>query len=239
MYLLIMPGSMFLAMVYTEGFFLGLSFMSLMFARERRFLPAGIFGFLATLTKAAGGLLLIPLLLWWWGDDGNVRLGYGLRKKDAFDLACCLGPVLAYVVFLATLSEKFHFVEEEYYGRQLLALGSTLSSWIVAFRRMADNPQTLAYYAVELFALASGALSLWAIWKKDRVLAIYGGLSLAFSVTSGVAQGLHRYVLALPSLFLVPAWQGRRQAFDRVWVLVNVPLWLMMLLSFVHNQWAG
>lgn len=238
-YLLIMPGSMFLAMVYTEGQFLGLSFMALAFGREKKFLQAAIFAFLATLTKASGALLIVPLVLYWYGNDGATRIMYGTSRRDWGRLLLALSPLYAYLIFAFTLGESFHLVEKRFFGRELLALGTTIGRWGEAISTMTYNPQSFAYYLVELLALVLGLVSLRKMEKHDRILALYGLFSLVFSLTSGVAQGLHRYVLALPSLFLVPAWYGKKQLFDRTWTFVNLPLMFMLLVSFVHNQWAG
>lgn len=238
-YLLIMPASMFLCMVYTEGFFLGLSFMALSYARVQKFLPAAIFAFLATLTKAAGALLILPLVLYWYGNDGGVRIIYGTTRRDWGRFFLALSPLYAYIIFALTLGDAFHLVEKRYFGRELLALGTTIGRWGEAIISMGTEPHAFAYYMVELLALAAGVFSLVRMFKLDRILAIYGLVSLVFSLTSGVAQGMHRYVMALPSLFLIPAALGKNRIFDRSWIFLNLPLMFLLLTSFVHNQWAG
>ncbi len=54
-YLLIFPAGIFLAQVYTEGLFLGLSFGALALARNKKWLWAGALAACATWTRAAGG----------------------------------------------------------------------------------------------------------------------------------------------------------------------------------------
>ena len=238
-YLLIFPASMFLSVVYTEGLFLGLSFSALAFARERKFLPAGILAFAATLTRASGALLLLPLCLYRLEASDFRRLGFRMGRRQYLNLLMVLMPLFAYAVFVLTLSRPFHFIETNYFSRNLLSLGATVQAWGQAFYLMGRNPQTFWYYCIELGALVLAIVSLFWMVRYDRVLALYGLVSLGFSFTSGAAQGIHRYVLALPSLFLFPAFLGRKKAFDRAWILLNLPLLVVLLTSFVFNQWAG
>ncbi|WP_243374152.1 mannosyltransferase family protein [Geotalea sp. SG265] len=237
-YLLVAPASMFLAMVYTEGLFLGLSFSALMFARERCFVPAGILAFAATLTKAAGALLLLPLFLYWYRSEGRKAL-FGGKKRAYWDFIFVLAPALAYALFNLLMGRPFHFVESVYFSRNLLDLAGTLAAWKGALGLMITSPQSLAYYMVEMACLATGIISVIWMFRHDKVLALYSGAILFFSLTSGVAQGMHRYVLALPSFFLLPAALGRHSWFDRAWVMVNLPFMVMLMTTFVADQWAG
>ena len=104
---------------------------------------------------------------------------------------------------------------------------------------MGSKPAGQAYYLVEFVAIVLAfVFSLW-MWRRDRVLAVYSVLTIIFALTSGVAQGMHRYVMAAPALFLVPAGWGRSQAFDRSWTLANV-LWMgIFAMTFTFDFWAG
>ena len=238
-YLLIAPASMFMAMVYTEGLFLALSFSALMFARERRFVPAGILAFLATFTKAGGVLLLLPLFLYWYGSDGRRAIFQMGKGRHLRDFAFMLAPALAYGIFTLTMSSQFHFIESNYFNRNLLNIQGTLAAWKEAVGLMATNPQSLAYYTVELACLTAGIASLVWMFRHDKVLTLYSAAILLFSLTSGAAQGMHRYVLALPSFFLAPAALGQHKSFDRAWIMLNLPFMIILLTTFVFNQWAG
>ena len=56
------PFCVFTMGVFTEGLFLLLTLLTLSAIRERRYLAAGIFGFLAAFTRTQGMLLLAPAL---------------------------------------------------------------------------------------------------------------------------------------------------------------------------------
>jgi hypothetical protein len=68
---------------------------------------------------------------------------------------------------------------------------------------------------------------------------VYSLLAITFSLTSGSAQGMHRYVMAAPVIFLLPAWWGRYEAFDRVWTLLNVLVMGVFAVMFSADFWAG
>ena len=48
-----------------------------------------------------------------------------------------------------------------------------------------------------------------------------------------------RYVLAMPSLFLVPAALGRWPVFDRLWTLASCLGLAALALAFSFGFWAG
>ena len=236
-YLLIWPAGMFLAQVYTEGLFLGLSFAALALARRQHWVWAGVLAALATWTRAAGGLLLLPLIWYWWR---SVAWRSARDARMWLRALFLLLPLAAYALWAWTLGPAFHAVERLYFGRGLLAIHDSLDAWAGAwYWMMGSKPAGQAYYLVEFVAIVLAfVFSLW-MWRRDRVLAVYSVLTIIFALTSGVAQGMHRYVMAAPALFLVPAGWGRSQAFDRSWTLANV-LWMgIFAMTFTFDFWAG
>ena len=101
------------------------------------------------------------------------------------------------------------------------------------------EPQAQAYYLVEVWGVAVGVVATLVLMRRDPALALYGLAILAIALTSGAAQGMHRYVLSLPALFLVPAWFGRQPVFDRLWSLVNTLGLAVFCLAFSYDFWAG
>ena len=59
------------------------------------------------------------------------------------------------------------------------------------------------------------------------------------ALTSGAAQGMHRYVMSAPALFLVSARLGRSAVFDRLWTLGNTLALAVFALAFSWDFWAG
>jgi hypothetical protein len=239
-YLLIFPAGMFLAQVYTEGLFVGLSFGALALARKKKWLWAALLAACATWTRAAGGLLLVPLSLYWLTGGGLKRLFTRAGWKEAINLLLVSAPAWAYLAFNYTIGRYFHWMEENYFNRGLLLLDPSWISWKEAFLRMiSGNLQARTYFMVEFGAIALAILACIWMFRREPVLSIYSFLTITFSMTTGVAQGMHRYVLAAPVIFLLLARWGKSEAFDRVWTLSSTLLMGVFAILFSFNLWAG
>lgn len=248
-YLLIFPSAFFLAVVYTEGLFLGLAFSSLLLLRRGHWGWAALLAVLATFTRAAGVLLVVPMVIAWvkQGDwlelDMEWRQIYfrGLPWKAIGHALLVFAPLLAFVAWrLSYFGMAFSRVEEAFFGRGFLNLGGTYGAWRQAFFSMFENnPQATAYYVVEFGAIILALTACIAGLRKYPDLAWFGLLVVVLSFTSGPAQGMHRYVLAAPPIFLFLSEWGRRPAFDRVWTIASVLLMGVMGLMFMFDMWAG
>ncbi|MDB5448320.1 MAG: hypothetical protein JWQ97_3637 [Phenylobacterium sp.] len=238
-YLLVWPASFFLAQVYTEGLFLGLSFGALALARRERWVWAGLLAALAAWTRSTGALLLLPLG-WIWLQQGGLA---GLRaptRREAVRLLAVAAPALAYLAWRAVFGARFDVVESHFFGRGLLWLRLSLSSWFEALQLViSGEPQARAYYLVEVWGIVAGLVASILLLRRDPALAVYGLAVLAIALTSGAAQGMHRYVLSLPALFLAPARLGREPVFDRLWTLGGALALGLFALAFCDDFWAG
>jgi hypothetical protein len=240
-YLIIFPAGMFLAQVYTEGLFLGLSFATLALARRQRWMWAALLAIGAVWTRAAGGLLFIPLLWYWWKSGGWQRLQQHFAWREVGTLLMLFSPVLAYVIWNVVLGRQFHVIESNFFSRGLLLIDQSVEAWRTAWEAMLDGRYSAerAYYLTEFAAIALGVITCLLMWKRDKALMVYGLATIVFALTSGAAQGMHRYVMAAPAAFLVPALWGRREAFDRSWTLGNVLLMSIYAAVFSFDFWAG
>ncbi len=250
-YLIIWPAGMFLAQIYTEGLFLGLSFGALALARRQKWFWAGLLAAGATWTRAGGALLLLPLGLFWMQGGGLQRLGLypfsleKIRRKfplgEAGKLVLIASPLWAYLLWNAALGEPFHIIESRFFSRGLLLLEQSRDAWEFAWNMFTSgNPQTQAYYLVEFAAIGFAFVACGLmLWRGNRILAVYSLFVIVFSLTSGAAQGMHRYVMAAPVIFLLPAGWSRNETFDRAWTLGNVLLMGVFAILFSFDFWAG
>jgi hypothetical protein len=248
-YLLIFPSGFFLAQVYTEGLFVGLAFTSLALLRRGRFGWAAVLAMFATFTRAVGVALVVPLLLTWiqqgeWLElDMEWRQIYfkGLPWRAIGRALLALAPLLAFVLWrLSYYGMAFSRVEDEFFGRGLLSLESTYGAWSTALRSLwGNNTQTAAYYAVEFAAILLGFTACLAGLRRHPDLAWFGLLVVFFSFTSGPAQGMHRYVLGAPSLFLFLSRLGEKPTFDRLWTLGSALVMGVMATLYTFDLWAG
>jgi hypothetical protein len=248
-YLLIFPTGFFLAQVYTEGLFVGLAFGCLALIRRGHRLWAAVLAVLATLTRAVGVALVIPLALPWLtsGDWMELDLEWkqifyqGLPWKGLGKALVALAPLAAYLVWrFSRLGAGFDFVESNFFGRGALSLGASFMTWTEAFRSLwGGNPQRVVYYLIEFGAIALGLVSFWQTRRTHPDAAWFSLAVIVISLTSGPAQGMHRYVLTAPSVFIALARWGRRPTFDRAWSIASILLMGLLATLFTFDMWVA
>lgn len=199
------PFSVFVMGVFSEGLFLMLSIGCLLALRKQKHIPAGIFGFLAAMTRVHGMLLLIPAAY----EVISRRLGEEKRKLRFSDAALLLIPAgfgcylaINYALHGDCLKFLQYEAGEPWYqttrwiGDNIamqvgMAKDNPGLEWIIYW------PQIMLYFFA-LFALMIG------VWKKERVgEMLYGGAYLGFTYLSGWMISGGRYMLCCVPLFLV------------------------------------
>jgi ABC-type sugar transport system permease subunit len=152
-----------------------------------------------------------------------------------------LAPLVAFAVWkFSYWGAAFGRVEELFFGRGFLSLGVSYYNWRQAFWSLfGPNPQTAAYYAVEFGAIVLGIVACFATWKRYPGLSAYGLAVVLLSLTSGPAQGMHRYVLAAPSVFLFLSRLGKNPTFDRAWSIISILIMGLLAMMFTYDMWAG
>lgn len=248
-YLVIFPSSFFLAQIYTEGLFVGLAFSSLVFLRRKQRFWAAVLAVMATFTRAVGVALVIPLVISWikegeWMDlDLEWREIYfkGLPWKAIGDGLVALAPLLAYLAWrVSYYGMAFSKVETYFFGRGLLSMGVSFITWLEAFQDLfGSNSQAAAYYAVEWLGVILGFTACIAGLRRHPELAWFGLAVVFLSFTSGPAQGMHRYILGAPPVFLFLSRLGRNPVFDKAWTLGCILLMGVMATLFTFDMWAG
>jgi hypothetical protein len=249
-YLVIFPTGFFLAQVYTEGLFVGLAFSSLAMLKQRNWWAAALLACAATLTRAVGIALIIPMVLTWLSTSEWYHLD--LEWRQIYHTKLPLRPLLRALlaisplfVFLAWkfsyLGVAFDFVEANFFGRGYLNLGGSFYTWANALRTMLSfkNPQHSAYYFTEFFGMLVAIVAILRARKTFPELAWFSIAVFLISWGSGPAQGIHRYVLAAPALFVqLSAW-GKNPAFDRVWTIASLLLMALLAMLFAFNFWVA
>jgi Gpi18-like mannosyltransferase len=241
-YLLIFPAGFFLAMVYTEGLFVGLAFGALAMLKRQKWLWAIMLAVFATWTRAVGVALVIPLLIAYVRTNRWRQIN--LSRSGLKQLALALSlftPLLAYFVWrFSPWGIMFQQVEDHYFGRHFLDLGPSISGWIGAVRSIfGTNHQTAAYYMVEIGATLLGILACVFTWRRYPEAAAFSIAVIFISLMSGYPQGMHRYVMTAPVVFLFLSQLGKNLAFDRAWTILSTLLMGGMALLFAADMWAG
>jgi hypothetical protein len=237
-YLLIFPSGFILAQVYTEGLFLGLTFLSLAFLNQRKWIPAGLLAAATLWVRPGEGLLLVLPFAYIWFKERCWQQGW---LKAAISTLAVLAPALSYFAWTQTdLARKFWQVEDTFFGRGILKVASSLNQWGAGFNALfGDNPQAAVFYAIEFLTVLLAVICIIKTWKEQRELALFSLGVLLLTYTSGSAQGMVRYLLAAPSIFFVLAGWGRKPAFDRAWSIASTLLMAMLTILFTFDFWVS
>jgi hypothetical protein len=258
-YLLVFPTGFYLAQVYTEGLFIGLAFMACALAVEKKVLGAAIFAALAAVTRQAGFLLFLPIA---WATLQILRDGQTRPKgwRIAIPVLAPLAPLAAFAAwFFSSLGRNWEVVEKEYFSRSF-DIPKSIDVWLKAWDSLVSGvdksltpgvpgyavygggplqTSTSVYIALEFIALALGIVA--CIWLLRRMpgVALFGLGVIVLSAGSSGAQGMDRYVLAVPAIILMLAWYGRREVFDRAWVLASTLLMGMLVMLYTFGFWVS
>jgi Gpi18-like mannosyltransferase len=235
-YLIIFPTGFFLIQVYTEGLFVGLSFACLAMLKRKQWLAAALLGAAATLTRAAGAILVIPMVIAWvrtaeWMDiDLEWRQIYhtGIPLRPLLNGLLAFSPLIAFAIWkFSYLGLAFDYVQANHYHRGFLSLSA------------AFEPQHTAYYLTEFLGLAIGIITCLAIMRTHPEIGWFSLAVVFLSWGSGPAQGIHRYILGAPAVFITLAHWGRNPVFDRAWTMLSILLMGMLATLFAFNMWVA
>jgi hypothetical protein len=249
-YLIVFPTGFFLLQVYTEGLFVGLAFGCLAMLRRRQWLPAALLAAAATLTRAVGIALVIPMLLTWirteaWKDldlDWRHIFRGGIPFQALARGLLVFAPVITYFIWrFSYLGMNFRYVQDQIYKRGILHLGESLYQWSGAFLTMLSgtNPQHTAYYLTEFLGLTIAVITCIIMCKTHPEIGWFSLAVVILSWGSGPAQGIHRYILGAPAVFITLASWGANPVFDRAWTMLSTLLMGLLAMLFAFNMWVA
>jgi len=249
-YLIIFPTGFFLIQVYTEGLFVGLAFACLAMLKRKQWLAAALLGVAATLTRAVGVALVIPMVIAWLRTDEWVGIelewrqiyheGIPLRQLARGLLA--LSPLIAFLIWkFSYLGSAFSYIQTHVYERGTLQLGNAFYLWSEAFRSMlhGTNPQHTAYYFTEFLGLAIAIVACIVTIKTHPEVGWFSLAVVLISWGSGPAQGIHRYILGAPAVFIALARWGQNPVFDHAWTILSILLMGLLATLFAFNMWVA
>ena len=199
------PFSMFALGVFTEGIFLALSIGCLYALRKRRFLAAGIVGFLAALTRTQGMLLFFPAVYEWV----TLRFGPGkekLRWQDVFLLLIPAGFGVYLGINGALYGNCFQFLKFEA-GEPWYQSTQWIGQNIALQYGLAGEYPALAWYIyilqIALYFFILAVLG-WGVRQREHMAyLLYGGVYLGFSYLSGWMISGGRYMLCCVPVYII------------------------------------
>jgi hypothetical protein len=249
-YLIIFPTGFFLIQVYTEGLFVGLAFACLAMLKRKNWLMAAILGVCATMTRAVGVALVIPMVISWirLGEWVDIDLEWrqifheGIPLRPLFRAILAISPVLAFLIWkFSYLGLAFDYIESNYFGRGFLSLGPSFNETAKAFQSMlaATNPQYTAYFITEFLGLAIGVIACIVTLKTHPEIAWFSIVVILISWGSGYPNGIHRYILGAPAIFIALSRWGKNPVFDRAWTILSILLMGLLATLYAFNMWVA
>lgn len=101
------------------------------------------------------------------------------------------------------------------------------------------NPQHTAYYLTEFLGLLIGIVACIVTMKTHPEIAWFSLAVVLISWGSGPAQGIHRYILGAPAVFITLARWGNHPVFDRAWTMLSILLMGLLAMLFAFNMWVA
>lgn len=241
-YLLVFPTGFFLAQVYTEGLFIGLAFWALLFLQRRQWLWAGLLAVFTVWTRAVGVALIAAFAVdWVLSIKWKKTLKPQLTREKWLMLVPILLPLAAFLGWrFSVYGRNFFAVEAGFFSRGTLVIGRSIRGWKDALKVFGtQNGQGKVVYAMEIVTILLATASCFITLRKYPAISVFGLACIGIAVFSGVPQSMARYMLVVPSMYLVLARWGKNEVFDRAWTTASVLLMGLTAYLYTFDLWAG
>ncbi len=232
-FMLVSPVSFFFSIIYSEGLFVFLAITAMYYARQKKWMVAGILGFFLSLTRIPGVLIFIPLILEYLDLDFKSFKPKSKIKGDIFYLA--LVPAGLFL---------FLFYGYAAFGDALVYFHSK-SAWHLQLGSFSSTFKSVKYYSSFYNDIFIGALVL-AIFlignlyflKARASYIIYSACFLILCLSTGVLEGLPRYVGTIFPLYLGMALlAAKSKAWDYCWTTVSISFLMLFVILFANAYW--
>jgi Gpi18-like mannosyltransferase len=248
LYLAVFPTAFFFAAAYNESLFLFLTLLSFYYMRRANWWLAGLFGFLAALTRSVGVILLLPFC-------------YEYIRQHRFSLRAMRLDALAGVLIPAGLGVFSLYCYFQFHDA--LAFSHAQSTWnrqlrapwqpfILALHYIHHNAllsfisiHTVLDLSASVFILLLLVLCFVGLWKFSRdhlVYAIYA-VGIYIMVISFPTIGIvplaaySRYMLEVFPAFIVLAAIGKKRQPNLYYLTLSLTLLSFLLLQFLTGRW--
>ncbi len=229
-FLLIFPTAFFLNALYTEALFLFLSLAVFYYGLKKKFLYAGIFGLLASLTRVTGILLFIPLI-WEYFKNNGFKLKSVISLKILPIFLVPLGTFGFFLYHYFKFGNFFLFFEvQKNWGRAF-----TLQKGHFDFF---SNP-AIVNFILDVFFIVFALIILYFVFKKLRTsYGFYMLATIAIALSTGTFMSIGRYILVLFPIYILLA-SIKNQYLQQALTFVSILLLALYTILFVNNYWAG
>jgi Gpi18-like mannosyltransferase len=235
-FLAIFPTTVFFNSFYTESLFMFTSIAAFYYARKKRWALAGIWGFLAALTRITGTFILLPLLY-----EYLSQRSFSFKRLRPSVLWISLIPVglltyMAYLYYSFGLPLAFAETQASGWGHELTSFTASISHDISILVRQWELWVIYEFAATVLLLVAIIA----GIKKKlPGSYILYMIISLLFPLAGGTTKSMSRYLLVVFPLFIVIALFTEKRSFRWAASAASIVLLGFSTMAFVTGRWVA
>lgn len=249
LYISIFPSAFFFAASYTESLFLCLALISFYQIRHGHWWLAGIFGFMACLTRSAGIFLLFPFVYEYLRIQGLKRIRFDILAIALVPLGLTTYSAYCLLRFGDALAWEH---AQAVWFHQFMMPWQTL--WIT-LKAIKHGPGLLSFQTLHnlldllsiVFALIMTGLLVLGLWRLHREHLAYAVWSVPLALfllsvpiigTSLLPlQSFPRFMLEIFPVFIVAGGLGKHRWFHESYVLVSGSLFFLSCLVFLTGHW--
>ncbi len=267
LYFSLFPAAFFFAAAYSESLFLCLSVLSFYHIRHGRWGLAGLFGFLASLTRPDGMFLLVVFCYEYLRrirqEQGEpprsilsggqlIRLLKAIRSDSLFGLCFPAGIALFASYCYFQFHDPLAFVHAHaYWYRSLHFPGSGLlqSMWEISRRGLLSflTLRNLIDLGADLLVLALIALSFIGPWKLPKHMWVYGIYAALLYIYFQLfpkgggdypLESISRFVLEIFPAFIMLARISKYRTLHLSYCMVSGAILFFLLTQFLTGHWV-
>ncbi|HEY5349021.1 MAG TPA: glycosyltransferase family 39 protein [Candidatus Lustribacter sp.] len=245
-YVSIFPTAIFFSAVYTESLFLCLSVASFYYVRERRWMLAGTFGFLAALTRVEGVLMAVPFLIEW-----GIALYEARRDWFKWPLDSVIKPLIgillmplglaAYMAYLWVLrGDPLYFSHVQAHWGRYLAPPWVSFGHAIGMITGDYTPQTIANQLLEVtFTVLMLAVILIGFRRLRASYIAYMAVSILVPLSTSSLMSMPRFALVLFPMFVLFGLWGAKPTVNNIIVAFSLPLLGLFTVLFADWYWVA
>ena len=245
-YLLIFPVSFFLGIVYTDSLFLALSILCLYYLRQKKWLIAGLWGAIASLTRNFGILLLIPAVIeiltatQWLARLREKRFGAMWAELGKASICLFLIPVGAFIYLLinkVVTGDWFTFLkyQSEHWSNRVGFFAENIRNYTQNALTWKPADQ-IALWIPQVLAILLVTILIFYAFRKihlSYIAYMFGYLFVCVSSTWLISGP--RYLMVLFPLYILLAKLSRHRILNAILTFTSIMLLCFYTIAFVMD----
>jgi hypothetical protein len=145
-------------------------------------------------------------------------------------------PIALVGWMISPAGAAFRTVKLRFFGSRPLGLFAALWVWIGTLVQLfGSNPQARIFCSIEFGAIALGVATIIICLRRHTTMALLGLGIVGIAFAGAARLAVHRYILAVPTVFLVLGRLGKHPVFDRWWTMFSLLLMGLLLTLFTHD----